>query len=383
MASITKEWTGTEYFPIKDFHHVEFLVGNAKQAAYYYRAALGFECLAYRGPETGDREKVSYVLKQGRVRFVLTTPLSSRHPYADWLKKHGDGVHDVAFTVEGAAEAHISCLRRGAETARAFKKTQDQHGAVESAALKTYGDTIHSLVDDRGYRGPWAPGFVPLELPGTPGSAAGIEYVDHVVGNVPEGAMSRWKEYYERVFGFTNFVVFDEHDISTKYSALKSRVMRSKNWRVKLPINEPAAGLRKSQIDEFLGYFEGAGVQHVALGTGDILTTISNLRANGLEFLSIPNAYYEMLPARSGSITESLAEIKRLNILVDRDEEGYLLQLFTKPVQDRPTFFFEFIQRKGSRGFGQNNFQALFESIELEQERRGNLTAQDETCPST
>ncbi len=383
MAAITKEWTGSEYFPIKDFHHVEFLVGNAKQAAYFYRTALGFERLAYRGPETGDREKVSYVLKQGRVRLVLTTPLSSRHPHADRLKKHGDGVYDVAFAVEGAANAHASCLSRGARSALAPTAAKDADGTVETAAIRTYGDTIHSLVDDRSYNGSWAPGFVPLELPATSGAAAGIEYVDHVVGNVPEGDMGRWKEFYERVFGFTNFVVFDEHDIATKYSALKSRVMRSKNWRIKLPINEPAPGLRKSQITEFLEFFEGPGVQHVALGTGDILETVARLRANGVEFLAIPDAYYETLPARIGNIAEPIEDIKRLRILVDGDEEGYLLQLFTKPVSDRPTFFFEFIQRKGSRGFGQNNFQALFESLELEQERRGNLTPKGESCPST
>lgn len=382
MAIITTEWKGTEHFPVHDFHHLEFLVGNAKQATYFYRTAFGFECLAYRGPETGDREKVSYVLKQGQVRLMLTTPLNSRHHYSDWLKKHGDGVYDVALSVDGAREAHASCLSRGAEPAAPCARARDEKGTVDSAAIRTYGDTIHSLIDDRAYRGPWAPGFVPLALPETPGAPAGLEYVDHVVGNVPEGEMSRLKEFYERVFGFTNFVVFDEHDISTKFSALKSRVMRSKNWRVKLPINEPARGLRKSQIEEFLECYEGPGVQHIALGTGDILRAIRSLRANGVEFLSVPDAYYQALPGRVGAIDEPLDGVKQLGILVDRDDEGYLLQLFTRPLEDRPTFFIELIQRKGSRGFGQNNFQALFESIEREQERRGNLTAKDQACPS-
>ncbi len=383
MAIITNEWKGTEYFPIRDFHHVEFVVGNAKQAAYFYRTAFGFECLAYRGPETGDREKVTYVLKQGKVRLLLTTPIVSTHPHADRLKRHGDGVYNVAFAVDGAAEAHASCLSRGAQSASAPETLKDADGSISTAAIKTYGDTIHTLVDDRDYKGLWAPGFEKLELPDTPGEPAGIEFLDHLVGNVAEGEMNQWRDFYEKVFGFTNFVVFDEHDISTKYSALKSRVMRSKNWKVKLPINEPAKGVRKSQIEEFLEFYEGAGVQHIALATGDILKTIENLRKNGVEFLTIPDAYYEGLPKRVEGITESIEDLKRLRILVDQDEEGYLLQLFTKPIEDRPTFFFEFIQRKGSRGFGQNNFQALFESIEIEQERRGNLTRGDEVCPST
>jgi 4-hydroxyphenylpyruvate dioxygenase len=374
MAVITNEWKGTEYFPIKDFHHVEFLCGNAKQAAYFYRTAFGFECLAYRGPETGHRESVSYVLRQGQVRLVLTTPLNSQHPHAAWLKKHGDGVYDIAFEVEGAAEAHASCLSRGAESAEAPHKESDKDGTVESAAIHTYGDTIHTLIDPRDYKGLWLPGFAKLDLPATPGKPCGLEFIDHVVGNVPEGKMNEMRDFYCKVFGFTNFVVFDEHDISTKYSALKSRVMRSKNWKVKLPINEPAEGVRKSQIEEFLEFFEGPGVQHIAIATGDILETIRNLRANGIEFLEVPDAYYETLPERIGVIEEAFDEVKKLKILVDRDEEGYLLQLFTKPVEDRPTFFFELIQRKGSRGFGQNNFQALFDAIELEQERRGNLT---------
>lgn len=383
MAVITNEWTGTEYFPIRDFHHVEFVVGNAKQAAFFYRAALGFECLAYRGPETGDREKVSYVLKQGKARLLLTTPLSSSHPHSERLKKHGDGVYDIALAVDGAAQAHASCLSRGAVSALSPKSEKDEHGRVHTAAINTYGDTIHSLVDDREYNGIWAPGFEKLTLPDTPGAPAGVEFFDHIVGNVAEGGMNKWRDFYEKVFGFTNFVVFDEHDICTKYSALKSRVMRSKNWKVKLPINEPAVGVRKSQIEEYLEFYEGAGVQHIALSTGDILKTVTNLRSNGIEFLDIPDTYYETLPKRVTGIDEKIEDLQRLKVLVDQDDDGYLLQLFTKPIEDRPTFFFEFIQRKGSRGFGQNNFQALFESIELEQKRRGNLIRGDEACPST
>lgn len=386
MAMITDEWTGTEYFPILDFDSVEFLVGNAKQAAYFYRSALGFEPIAYAGPETGQRDKVSYVLKQGMVRIVLTTPLSSRHPYSDWLKKHGDGVYDVAMLVEGSSTAHASCLSRGAESAYGPKDLKDDSGTLALAGIKTYGDTIHSLVDRREYKGVWAPGFVPLDLPVAPGEPATVATIDHVVGNVEEGKMNVWRDFYEKVFGFTNFVVFDETDISTKYSALKSRVMRSKNWKVKLPINEPAKGLRKSQIEEYLDFNEDAGVQHVALGTGDILTTVSNLKKNGVEFLTIPDSYYENLLKRVGKIDETLDDIKKLSILADSDKDGYLLQIFTKPIEDRPTFFFEYIQRRGCRGFGQGNFQALFESIEIEQGKRGNLTPSEPVkggeCPS-
>lgn len=384
MAVITSEWKGTEYFPVTDFHHVEFYVGNAKQAAHFYRSVLGFEPHAYRGPETGCRETVSYVLKQDRVFLVLTTPLLSSHPASDWLKRHGDGCRDIAFSVEGAAAAHASCLSRGAVSAYPPQTLKDDHGEVHLAGIETYGETIHTLIDDRRYKGLWAPGFVKLELPAVPREKVGLRFIDHIVGNVEDGKMNAWRDFYQKVFGFTNFVVFDEGDISTKYSALKSRVMRSKNWKVKLPINEPAKGLRKSQIEEFLDYNETPGVQHIAVATDDIVGTIDALRLNGLEFLRVPDTYYENLGARVGNIDEDMADLKRLGILVDRDEEGYLLQLFTKPVEDRPTFFFEFIQRKGSRGFGQGNFQALFEAIELEQERRGNLTAAPDPseCPS-
>ncbi len=373
MAIITKEWKGTEYFPVTDLAYVEFYAGNAKQAVHYYRSVFGFEPYAYAGPETGCKDSVSYVLRQNKIFFVITTPLKSSHPASNWLMKHGDGVMDIAFRAEDAAENHRSCLSRGALSAQEPVQLNDDNGVYIKSAVRTYGDTIHSFVEDRNYHGLWAPGFVPLELPPVACRAPGLLAIDHIVGNVPEGKMDAWKDYYERVFGFTNFVVFDENDISTKYSALKSRVMRSKNWKVKFPINEPAKGLKKSQIEEYLDFNESAGVQHIALLTDDIVTTIRALRENGLDFLYVPQSYYDHLEERVGSISENMDDLRPLGILVDRDEEGYLLQLFSKPVEDRPTLFFEIIQRKGSRGFGQGNFQALFESIEIEQGRRGNL----------
>jgi 4-hydroxyphenylpyruvate dioxygenase len=373
MAIITTEWRGTEYFPITDLDHVEFYVGNARQAVHYYRTAFGFEPLAYAGPETGQRDRVSYVLKQNRIHFVFTTPLISSHPATHWLARHGDGVCDIAFRAEDAREAYESCLSRGAESAYAPVESRDEQGILRRAGIKTYGDTIHSFIERRDYHGLWAPGYVPLDLPHLQPNPPNLLVIDHIVGNVEEGRMDQWKDFYERVFGFTTFVAFDETDISTRYSALKSRVVRSKNWKIKFPINEPARGLRKSQIQEFLDFNEGPGVQHIALLTEDIRQTIRALRENGVDFLYVPETYYDHLLERVGPIDEPLADLKELGILVDRDEEGYLLQLFTKPVEDRPTLFFEVIQRKGSRGFGQGNFQALFESIEREQERRGNL----------
>lgn len=373
MAFMTKEWKGQETFPVEGVHHVEFYVGNAKQAVHFYRSAFGFQPHAYAGPETGSREQVSYVLKQGHVFLVLTTPLSSRHPGSALLARHGDFVHDVAFTVADPGACFAACVSRGAREAYAPRELEDSSGTVRVAGVRTYGDTIHTLVDGSGYRGLWAPGFVELKLPAVPGAAPGLAAIDHVVGNVEPNQMDVWSAFYESVFGFMTFVHFDENDISTQYSALKSKVVRSKNWRVKMPINEPAKGLKKSQIDEFLDFCEGPGVQHIALLTGDIIQAVSALRANGVEFLEVPDAYYENLEARVGKVSEELEVLRRHRILVDRDSDGYLLQLFTKPVEDRPTFFFEIIQRRGAVGFGQGNFQALFESIEREQARRGNL----------
>ncbi|RMZ49330.1 4-hydroxyphenylpyruvate dioxygenase [Candidatus Marinimicrobia bacterium PRS2] len=373
MAFLSKEWNGTEYFPIHDFHHVEYLVGNAKQAVHYYRSAFGFKPHAYCGPETGVRDKVSYVLKKNRQFFVFTTPLNSDHPGSDWLKKHGDGIYDIAFSVDCDQTAYESCLSRGAEGVDEPTITKDDNGEYGQSSIKTYGDTIHSFIYDSNYSGLWAPGFAALNLPDITCPDTALITIDHVVGNVETGKMDEWQEFYERIFGFTTFVRFDETDISTQYSSLKSIVVRSKNWRVKLPINEPASGIKKSQIEEYLDFNEGAGVQHLAILTDDIIKSITALRANGVDFLDVPDTYYDKLEDRVGPIDEDMAVLKKLKILVDRDEEGYLLQLFTKPLEDRPTLFIEIIQRKGSRGFGQGNFQALFESIEREQELRGNL----------
>jgi 4-hydroxyphenylpyruvate dioxygenase len=373
MAFMTDEWTGTEYFNVKDFDHIEFYVGNAKQAVHFYRSAFGFQTHAYCGPETGVRDRVSYVLKQNNIYFVFTTPLSSDHPASAWLSKHGDGVRDIAIRVDCDEEAHDSCVTRGAVSVMSPTVTEDENGKFGKSAIQTYGDTIHSFIWRDEYKGLWAPGFEALELPDVPSLDPGLIRADHIVGNVEVDKMDVWSEFYERIFGFTTFVRFDETDISTQYSALKSIVVRSKNWKVMMPINEPAEGKKKSQIEEYLDFNESPGAQHIALLTGDIIKTISALRANGVEFLEVPDIYYDALSERVGEIDEDFETLKKLKILVDKDEDGYLLQLFTKPLEDRPTLFIEIIQRKGSRGFGQGNFQALFESIELEQEKRGNL----------
>lgn len=373
MAKMTKEWKGSETFAIDQFHHVEFFVGNAKQAVHFYRSAFGFKPLAYAGPETGIRDHVSYVLEQGEIRIVLTTPLTNRHPAAEWLKRRGDSVHDIAIEVEDPAAAFSHCIRSGGREAYAPRTLTDKTGEIRVAGIGTYGETIHTLIDSSAYGGIWAPGYVPLTLPAIATPASGLLAIDHIVGNVPVGEMDVWSRFYERAFGMMNFVHFDEADISTQYSALKSKVVRSKNWRVKMPINEPARGIKKSQIEEFLDFHEGSGVQHIALLTNDIAATVRSLRGAGVEFLGVPDTYYESLEDRVGRIREDRALLQELGILVDRDQEGYLLQLFTKPIEDRPTFFFEIIQRQGALGFGQGNFQALFEAIEREQERRGNL----------
>ena len=373
MAIMTTEWNGTEYFPVNDFHHVEFLSGNAKQAVHYYRSAFGFEAYAYCGPETGVRDSVSYVLKKKQQYFVITTPLNSIHPASGWLQKHGDGIYDIAFSVNSHQDAYDSCLSRGAEGAFEPELQNNQDGEYGRSSIKTYGDTIHSFIYDSNYQGMWAPNYASLELPPLDVQDTALSAIDHIVGNVEVGKMDEWREFYEKVFGFTTYVSFDETDISTQYSALKSIVVRSKNWRVKMPINEPAKGIKKSQIEEYLDFNEGPGVQHIALLTNDIIQSITSLRENGVDFLDVPDTYYDDLEERVGNIDEDIVVLKKLKILVDRDDEGYLLQLFTKPIEDRPTLFIEIIQRKGSRGFGQGNFQALFESIEREQALRGNL----------
>ena len=355
---------------LKSIHHVRFIVGNAKQAAYYYRKAFGFSQFAYSGLETGNRDGASYAMEQGRARFVFATPYRTTSPDAAHLHTHGDGIVDIAFHVEDADAAFHEAVRRGAEPARQPHSLQDQYGTVRHAAIKTYGDTIHSFYAFRDYTGPFLPGFVPREIAG---QDVGILRIDHMVGNVELGKMEHWAKWYSDVLGFARYISFDDKDISTEYSALMSIVMSDNSYAIKFPLNEPAAGKRKSQIDEYLDFYGGPGVQHVALLTQDIEHTVSALRANGVEFLDVPDSYYDMLPQRVGNIEEAMDMIRSLRILVDRDEEGYLLQLFSKPVEDRPTVFYEIIQRKGSRGFGKGNFRALFEAIEREQALRGNL----------
>jgi 4-hydroxyphenylpyruvate dioxygenase len=359
-------------FPINGTDYIEFYVGNAKQASLYYRAAFGYQLVGYRGPETGVRDRVSYLLQQDKIRFVLTTPLAPDGPIADHIRLHGDGVRDLAFWVNDARDAHAKAVARGAESVHGPEVIQDKDGEVVIAAIKTYGDTIHSIVERRNYRGLFLPGFVAVTPEFAP-PPVGLKYVDHCVGNVELGQMNRWVGFYANVLGFFNLLTFDDKDISTEYSALMSKVMSNGNGRIKFPINEPAVGKKKSQIEEYLDFYRGPGVQHIAVTTDDIVATVRALKARGVEFLRTPTTYYETLQARVGPIDEPLDALKDLGVLVDRDDEGYLLQIFTKPVQDRPTLFFEIIQRKGAKGFGKGNFQALFESIEREQALRGNL----------
>jgi len=355
---------------LKSIHHVEFWVGNARQAAYFYRRGFGFSETAYAGLETGWRDRTSYLLTQGKIRFLLTTPLAPEHPASEHLKCHGDGVRDIAFDVDDADAAFEEAVRRGAEPAIEPRELSDQHGRVRHAAIRTYGDTIHSFISNVDYRGPFLPGFTPRDVPG---EDLGLLRVDHIVGNVEIGRMNEWADWYSKVLGFDRFISFDDKDISTEYSALMSIVMADDSQAIKFPLNEPAPGRRKSQIDEYLEFYRGPGVQHVALLSRDIAYTVNRLRENGIGFLRVPESYYTSLPQRVGEIAESIETLKSLAILVDRDEEGYLLQLFTRPVEDRPTLFFEVIERKGSRGFGKGNFRALFEAIEREQAARGNL----------
>jgi len=355
---------------LKSIHHVEFWVGNAKQAAYYYRQAFGFSPFAYAGLETGRRDAASYALQQGKARIVLTTPYGPEDPRNDHIRLHGDGVRDICFHVEDADAAFHEAVARGAAAVSEPADRADEHGAIRHAAIATYGHTIHSLVSYRDYRGPFLPGYAEQALPGRD---AGLLRIDHMVGNVELGRMSHWADWYSRVLGFSRYISFDDKDISTEYSALMSIVMSDDSFAIKFPINEPAPGRKKSQIDEYLDFYRGPGVQHLALLTTDIVSTVRTLRSNGVDFLSVPGSYYDALEARVGRIDEAIDTVRELGLLVDRDDEGYLLQLFTKPVEDRPTLFFEIIQRKGSRGFGKGNFKALFESIEREQALRGNL----------
>jgi 4-hydroxyphenylpyruvate dioxygenase len=360
----------SEAIPIKAVHHVELWVGNAKQAEYYYRKAFGFSRIAYSGPETGRRDAASYALAQGKTRLVLTTPLGPDGEMSDHLRLHGDGVRDIAFLVEDADAAFAEALRRGAKPAAGPRTDEDPRGHVRRATIRTYGDTVHTFIAARGYEGPFLPGFEPS---GVEEPDAGLLRVDHIVGNVEDGTMNEWAGFYERVLGWRQFLSFDDKDISTEYSALRSKVMSSPHGSIKFPINEPASGKMKSQIQEYIESYRGAGAQHIALLTTDIVSSVSRLAERGVEFLAVPDSYYETVWDRVGAIAEDRERIRKLGILVDRDDEGYLLQLFTKPVEDRPTLFFEIIQRAGAQGFGKGNFKALFEAIEREQARRGNL----------
>lgn len=361
-----------DFLPIKHLDYVEFYVGNAKQTAYFFMSAMGFSPVAYSGLETGIRDRVSYVLEQGDIRLVISGALQKDHPIAEFVKEHGDGVRDLAMCVASVEEAFKAAVDRGAVPVLQPVTLEDEFGVYRKAAIRTYGDTIHTFVEKEAYQGPFAPGYTDysVEFAIEP---SGLVAVDHTVGNVELGKMEEWVSFYENVLGFSQFISFDDKDISTDYSALMSKVMANGTGRIKFPINEPAAGKKKSQIQEYLDFYNGPGVQHIALLTRDIVSTVKALKARGVEFLTAPDSYYEELGDRVGDIDEELDELKGLNILVDRDDEGYLLQIFSKPVVDRPTLFFEIIQRKGAKGFGKGNFKALFESIEREQAKRGNL----------
>jgi 4-hydroxyphenylpyruvate dioxygenase len=362
-----------DFLPLNGTDHVHFYVGNAKQTAYFYRAAFGMKLVAYRGPETGTRDSASYVLQQDKIRFVLTTPLQSANPIADHIRLHGDGVNEIALWVDDAESAYRETVNRGARGVSKPRIISDEHGSACISSIAAYGDTIHSFVERKNYYGPFLPGFVATPAEDPVSRPVGLKYIDHMVGNVGWGEMNRWVDFYRDVMGFSLYQHFDEKDISTEYSALMSKVMANGNGRVKFPINEPAEGRKKSQIEEYLEFYKGPGVQHIAMATDNIIETVSKLRSQGIEFLRVPTTYYEALETRVGKIDEPVDQLGELGILVDRDDEGYMLQIFTKPVQDRPTLFFEIIQRKGSRSFGKGNFKALFESIEREQALRGNL----------
>jgi len=359
-------------FPINGTDYVEFYVGNAKQSSLFYQAAFGFQLSGYRGPETGVRDRVSYLLVQNKVRLILTSPLGPDGDIADHVRKHGDGVRDIAMWVDDARDAYTKAVERGAESAYEPRVDRDAGGEVVSAGIKIYGDTIHSLIERRNYNGLFLPGFEKRE-PRYQAKPTGLKYVDHCVGNVELGKMNVWVGFYEHVMGFKNLISFDDEDISTEYSSLMSKVMSNGNERIKFPINEPAKGKKKSQIEEYLDFYRGPGVQHLALATDDIIATVGEMRDRGVEFLKAPTTYYQELQGRVGKIDEPIEKLEELGILVDRDPDGYLLQIFTKPVQDRPTLFYEVIERKGARSFGKGNFKALFEAIEAEQALRGNL----------
>lgn len=361
-----------DFLPLLGTDHVELYVGNAKQAAHFYKSAFGFQSLAYAGLETGVKDRTSYVVEQGKLRLVLTSPLGKDSEINEHLRLHGDGVKVIALWVDDARKAFEETTKRGAPVYFEPRVEKDEHGEVVKSGIRIYGDTVHIFIERKNYNGTFLPGYKPWKSSYNP-PAAGLKYVDHMVGNVGWGEMNQWVGFYEKVMGFANVLGFDDKDISTEYSALMSKVMSNGNGRIKFPINEPAEGKKKSQIEEYLDFNNGPGVQHIAMSTDDIVATVRALMSRGVEFLSVPSSYYDDLLDRVGKIDEDLAPLRELGILVDRDDEGYLLQLFTKPLQDRPTLFIEIIQRKGAKSFGKGNFKALFESIEREQAARGNL----------
>ncbi len=362
-----------DFMPLLGWDHVELWVGNAKQAAYFYEHAMGFARTAYAGPETGVRDRASYVLEQGDARFVVTSALREEHEITRHHAKHGDGVRDISLIVPDATEAYRQAVSRGARGVMEPKREEDEFGTVERAAIATYGDTIHTFVNRADYRGPFLPGYVSVSENGPVGAGLGLTNIDHVVGNVELGRMDHWVEFYERVFGMTNILHFGDKQIQSEYSALMSKVMADGSGKIKFPINEPAEGKRKSQIEEYVEFYGGAGAQHIAMATNDIVGVVEALKERGLLFLDTPDSYYDEAPDRVGEISEDYEVLQRHKILVDRDDDGYLLQIFTKTAQDRPTVFFEVIERHGATTFGEGNFKALFEAIEREQALRGNL----------
>lgn len=362
----------SDFLPLLGTDHIEFWVGNAKQAAYYYQHAFGFELIAYSGPETGVRDRASYVLKQGKIRFIFTTSLIPDSEINQHVMRHSDGVKVLALWVDDAEKAFYETMSRGAKAHQEPKTLRDEFGEVKISGIHTYGDTVHTFVERKNYNGTFLPGYVPAKSKFKV-QPVGFEFIDHCVGNVELGMMNEWVKFYEDVMGFKMIITFDDNDISTEYTALMSKVVSNGNGFVKFPINEPAKGKKKSQIDEYLEFYKGAGVQHIAISTNDVVKTVTELQKRGIDFLHVPSNYYDDLLSRVGKIDEDLDSLKSLGILVDRDDEGYLLQIFTKPVEDRPTLFFEIIQRKGAKSFGKGNFKALFEAIEREQALRGNL----------
>lgn len=373
-AQIQDNVAEQDFLPLKRIDHLEFYVGNAKQSSFFYQYVMGFKLTGYSGLETGNREKASYLLEQGKVRFVLSSPLSNDSFIAEHHKKHGEGVRDIAMEVDDAERSYIETTSRGAKSVLEPREFKDENGVIVKSSIQTYGDTIHSFIERKNYRGLFMPGFVNAENKAAKGiKDVGLKAVDHIVGNVELGRMNEWVKYYAHVMGFNQLISFDDKDISTDYTALMSKVMQNGSGKIKFPINEPAQGKKKSQIEEYLDFYKSAGAQHIAMSTANILGTVTELKNRGLEFLTIPTTYYSELEGRIGRIDENISDLERLGILVDRDDDGYLLQIFTKPIQDRPTVFFEIIQRKGARSFGRGNFKALFEAIEREQALRGTL----------